>query len=174
MYVHNHSMNENPEDIDLNNDVVNEEVVSSMSTTSELEELRAYKAQQEEARLQALKNREAAQRRLAQKPTTNSNLNQSTLKDLEEVKFALKVENLSEQTGFTKTQVKDVLKMIPQATVETFTNPLIADGLKEQLRKASLQANTPGAGKPATVNGKSFKEMSKEERKANFGKIIQG
>jgi len=168
-------MNENQEDIDLNNDVVNEEVGNIDDTTSELEELRAYKAQQEEAKLQAEHNREAARRRLAQKqPTTNSNLNQSTLKDLEEVKLALKVENLSEQTGFTKAQIKDVLKMIPNATVETFTNPLIADGLKEQLRKASLQANTPGAGKPATVNGKTFKAMTKEERAANFGKIVQG
>ena len=168
-------MNENNEDIDLNNDVVNEEVENIDDTASELEELRAYKQAQEEAKLQAERNREAARRRLAQKqPTTNSNLNQSTLKDLEEVKLALKVENLSEQTGFTKNQIKDVLKMIPNATVETFTNPLIADGLKEQLRKASLQANTPGAGKPATVNGKTFKEMSKEERASNFGKIVQG
>jgi len=46
-------MNENQEDIDLNNDVVNEEVGNIDDTTSELEELRAYKAQQEEAKLQA-------------------------------------------------------------------------------------------------------------------------
>jgi hypothetical protein len=166
-------MNENQEDIDLNNDVVNEEDNQDVDT-SELEELRAYKAQQEEAKAKAMQNREAAQRRLAQKQPTNLNLNQSTLKDLEEVKLALKVENLSEQTGFTKNQIKDVLKMIPTATVETFTNPLIADGLKEQLRKASFEANKPGAGKPATVNGKGFKEMTKEERIANFGKIVQG
>jgi hypothetical protein len=170
-------MNENQEDIDLNNDVVNDAGNDNQDVDNqlaELEELRAYKAQQEEAKAKALQNREAAQRRLAQKQPTNSNLNQSTLKDLEEVKFALKVENLAEQTGFTKTQIKDVLKMIPSATVETFTNPLIADGLKEQLRKASLQANTPGAGKPATVNGKGFKEMTREERMANFNKIVQG
>jgi glycyl-tRNA synthetase beta subunit len=167
-------MNETHEDIDLNNDVVDEEVENIDDTASELEELRRYKAEQEEAKLQAERNREAAKRRLSQKQPNNSNLNQSTLKDLEEVKLALKVENLSEQTGFTKQQIKDVLKMIPNATVETFTNPLISDGLKEQLRKASLQANTPGAGKPATVNGKTFKEMTKEERQANFGKMIQG
>ena len=167
-------MNETHEDIDLNNDVVDEEVENIDDTTSELEELRRYKAEQEEAKLQAERNREAAKRRLSQKQPNNSNLNQSTLKDLEEVKLALKVENLSEQTGFTKQHIKDVLKMIPNATVETFTNPLISDGLKEQLRKASLQANTPGAGKPATVNGKTFKEMTKEERQANFGKMIQG
>ena len=167
-------MNETYEDVDPNNDVVNEEEVVVDDSASELEELRRYKAEQEEARLQAERNREAAKRRLAQKQPTQTNLNQSTLKDLEEVKLALKVENLSEQTGFTKNQIKDVLKMIPNATVETFTNPLIADGLKEQLRKATLQANTPGAGKPATVNGKTFKTMTKEERIANFGKIVQG
>jgi hypothetical protein len=167
-------MNENEQDIDLNNDVVDEGAEDIDDSASELEELRAYKQAQEEAKAKAEQNREAAKRRLAQKQPNNSNLNQSTLKDLEEVKFALKVENLSEQTGFTKQQIKDVLKMIPQATVETFTNPLISDGLKEQLRKASLQANTPGAGKPATVNGKSFKEMTKKERQNNFNKIVQG
>jgi len=171
-------MNENTQDVDLNNGVVNEDNDDTQDVDnqlSELEELRRYKAEQEEAKLQAERNREAAKRRLAQKQPTNNNLIPSDIsKDLEEVKFALKVDNLSEQTGFTKAQIKDVLKMIPNATIETFTNPLIADGLKEQLRKTNLQANTPGAGKPATVNGKTFKEMSKAERQANFGKIING
>lgn len=170
-------MNETNEDIDLNNDVVKEASNDNQDVDSqlaELEELRAYKAQQEEARLQAERNREAAKRRLAQKQPTNNNLiPNETIKDLEEVKFALKVENLSEQTGFTKSQIKDVLKMIPNATVETFTNPLIAEGLKEQLRKERLAVNTPGVGKPATINGKSFKEMSREERVANFDKILK-
>lgn len=167
-------MNENTQDIDLNNDVVNEEETVVDDVTSELEELRAYKAAQEEAKAQAERNREAAKRRLAQKQPINSNLTETISKDLEEVKFALKVDNLAEQTGFTKTQIKEVLKMIPNATAETFANPLIAEGLKEQLRKASLQANTPGSGKPVTVNGKDFKQMTKEERQANFAKIVQG
>lgn len=167
-------MNENIQDIDLNNDVVNEEEVVIDDITSELEELRAYKAQQEEAKLQAERNREAAKRRLAQKQPINSNLNQSALKDLEEVKFALKVDNLAEQTGFTKAQIKEVLKKIPNATAELILDPIVATGLREEARKASLQANTPGAGKPATVNGRTFKEMSKEERQANFGKLVQG
>lgn len=172
-------MDENTQDIDLeNNDVTSEDIDTTVDTqdeeVSELEQLRAFKAE--------IEKKEAIRRRLAKKQenfnktvsSTNTNLTPNDIsKDLEEVKRALKVENLAEQTGFTKAQVREVLAMIPNATAETFTNPLIAEGLKEAQRKAKIASNTPGAGKPATVAGKTFKEMNRAERIANFEKIIR-
>jgi len=172
-------MNENTQDIDLNNDVVNEveELDNTNDYLTELEELRAYKAEQEQARQRALQNKEAAKRRLAQKQpqSIKTNLTQDISKDLEEVKFALKVENFVRQTGFTRDQIETVLKKIPNATVDLLLDEELGIGknFTEKLRSESFKANTPGSSRPATVNGKSFKEMTREERVANFNKIVQ-
>lgn len=162
-------MNETNEDIDLNNDVVNEEAGTIDDTNSELEELRAYKAQQEEAQAQAERNREAAQRRLSQKKPTN--VNNTVLKDIAEIKFARKIDTFAEENGLTRTQAERILKIEPNATADTLKDPFYAEGLKAIARKERVENATPGASSQVSVNGKSFKDMTPDERKANFSKF---
>ncbi len=164
-------MNENTQDIDLNNDVVNETETNLEDVTAELEELRAYKQAQEEAQAQAERNREAAKRRLAQKQPTNTNVNNSVLKDIAEIKFARKIDTFAEENGLTRTQAERVLKIEPNATAETLKDPFIAEGIKALARKERVENATPGASTQISVNGKSFKEMTPQERAANFAKF---
>lgn len=171
MYVHNHSMNETPEDIAFNNDVVNETETAIDDVSVELEELRAFKAQQEEAMQLAERNREAAKRRLAQKPPTNTNVNNTVLKDIAEIKFARKIDTFAEENGLTRTQAERILKIEPNATTETLKDPFYAEGLKAIARKERVDNATPGASNQVSVNGKSFKDMTPQERQANFSKF---
>jgi hypothetical protein len=164
-------MNENTQDIDLNNDVVNETNTDIDDVSAELEELRAYKAEQEEARLQAERNREAAKRRLAQKQPTNTNVNNTVLKDIAEIKFARKIDTFAEENGLTRTQAERILKLEPNATADTLKDPFYAEGLKAIARKERVENATPGASSQVSVNGKSFKDMTPDERKANFSKF---
>jgi LAS superfamily LD-carboxypeptidase LdcB len=162
-------MNENEQDIDLNNDVVDEGVETIDDTASELEELRAYKAEQEELKRKADENRENAKRRVAQKQPTKTNLT-STDKDIQEIKFIHKVSTFAEENNLTKIQAERVLKLYPDATSETLKDPFIAEGLKAIARKERVEDSTPKTGRVSTIGGKSFSEMTPAEREKNFTK----
>ena len=161
-------MNENNQD----NQVFDEPVTNIDDVTAELEELRAYKQAQEEAQAQAERNREAAKRRLAQKQTTNTNVTTPDLaRDIQEIKFARKIDTFAEENGLTRVQAERVLKIEPNATAETLKDPFIAEGIKALARKERVENATPGASTQISVNGKSFKEMTPQERAANFAKF---
>lgn len=161
-------MDENIQDIDLeNNDVIEtteEETQEVDEITQELEELRAYKAE--------IEKKEAIRRRLAKKQPTNNNLTKESLNDIQEIKFIHKVSTFAEENNLTKMQAERVLKLYPNANAETLKDPFIAEGLKALVRKERVEANTPGINGTVKVAGKTFKEMTPEERKANFAKIV--
>ena len=163
-------MNENEQDIDLNNDVVNE-TDTTIDVTAELEELRAYKAEQEEVKRTAEQNRENAQRRVSQKQPTKTNLTSTdTNRDIQEIKFIHKVSTFAEENNLTKVQAERVLKLYPDATSETLKDPFIAEGLKAIARKERVEDSTPRTGKVSTIGGKNFSEMTPAEREKNFTK----
>lgn len=163
-------MNENEQDIDLNNDVVNE-TDTAIDVTAELEELRAYKAEQEEVKRTAEQNRENAQRRVNQKQSTKTNLTSTdTNRDIQEIKFIHKVSTFAEENNLTKVQAERVLKLYPDATSETLKDPFIAEGLKAIARKERVEDSTPRTGKVSTIGGKNFSEMTHAEREKNFTK----
>lgn len=164
-------MNENEQDIDLNNDVVNDEEGNIDDTTSELEELRAYKAEQEEVKRTAEQNRENAKRRVNQKQPTKTNLTPTdTNRDIQEIKFIHKVSTFAEENNLTKVQAERVLKLYPDATSETLKDPFIAEGLKAIARKERVEDSTPRTGRVSTIGGKNFSDMTHAEREKNFTK----
>lgn len=135
---------------------------------------KARDAEKRAAMLQRLLNKK-------DKPTNKTNLNDSISNDIAEVKKQLseqaqilKVQNLADQTGYSKEQIKKVLEKFPTANAELILDPIISTYLQEEKRKETFKANMPGAGTIATVEGKSFSQMSKAEREANFQKIVQG
>ena len=124
---------------------------------------KAEEAQKRASMLQRLLNKK-------DKPTTNLN-NQDLSKDIAEIKFARKIDNFAEENGLTRTQAERVLKIDPNATSETLKDPFIAEGVKAIGRKERVDNATPGTSTTTSVNGKSFKEMTPQERKANFSRI---
>ena len=67
-----------------------------------------------------------------------------------------------------------MLEINPNATAETLKDPFIAEGLKAIARKEQIDEATPQGGRTTTVNGKTWKDMSDDERRANYTKMIQG
>jgi len=145
-------------------------------TTEELEQLDQETPNPTEAKdeVAELKKRNAILQRLLSKKNkpTNTNLTTPDLsKDIQEIKFARKIDTFAEENGLSRVQAERVLKIEPNATAETLKDPFIAEGIKALARKERVENATPGASNQVSVNGKSFKEMTPQERAANFVKF---
>lgn len=170
----------------------NEETVKNLENLTQ-EELDALEAKQNaepeaeeeaetpidyKAKAEAAERRAATlQRLLNKKGKTINNDNKSNndlSKDVLEIRQALKIENFAEENGLTKSQARKVLEINPNATAETLKDPFIAEGLKAIARKDRVDEATPQGGKVTTVNGKTWKDMSDDERKANYSKMVNG
>lgn len=129
------------------------------------------------ARLEASERRAATLQRLLNKKggkTINKTNQDDSSKDIQEIKHALKVDNFAEEHGLTKIQARKVLEINPNATADTLKDPFIAEGIKAMARKERVDNATPSGGRVTTINGKTFKDMTEDERKANYSKMIQG
>jgi hypothetical protein len=145
-------------------------------TTEELEQLDQETPNPTEAKdeVAELKKRNAILQRLLSKKNKPINTNLTTpdlSKDIQEIKFARKIDTFAEENGLTRVQAERILKLEPNATAETLKDPFYAEGIKALARKERVENATPGASNQISVNGKSFKEMTPEERKANFTKF---
>jgi len=147
-------------------------------TTEELESLDNDSDTQEtsidwKAKAEAAEKRAAILQRLMNKknkPTTNLT-NPELSKDIAEIKLARKIDTFAEENGLSRVQAERVLKLEPNATAETLKDPFYAEGIKALARKERVDNATPGASSQVSVNGKSFKEMTPQERAANFSKF---
>ena len=147
-------------------------------TTEELESLDNDFDTQEtsidwKAKAEAAEKRAAILQRLMNKknkPTTNLT-NPDLSKDIAEIKLARKIDTFAEENGLSRVQAERVLKLEPNATAETLKDPFYAEGIKALARKERVDNATPGASTQVSVNGKSFKEMTPQERTASFSKF---
>lgn len=131
------------------------------------------------AKAEAAERRAATLQRLLNKKgktiTNNDNKSNNDLsRDIQEVRQALKVDKFAEENGLSKIQARKVLEINPNATAETLKDPFIAEGLKALERKDRVDNAIPQGGKVTTINGKTWKDMSDDERRANYIKVIQG
>lgn len=171
----------------------NEETVENLEnlTQEELDALEAKRNAEPEAeeetetpvdykaKAEAAERRAATLQRLLNKKgktinKTDNKSNDDLSKDIMEVRQALKVDRFAEDNGLTKAQARKVLEINPNATAETLKDPFIAAGLDKIKRQDRVDDATPQGGRVTTVNGKSWKEMSDDERKANYLKMVQG
>ena len=128
---------------------------------------KAEAAERRAATLQRLLNKKGE--KTINKTNTNS---QDLSKDIAEIKLARKIDTFAEENGLSRTQAEKVLTLYPSATSETLKDPFIAEGIKALARKERVDMATPRAGRASVINGKSFREMSRDERIANFSKIV--
>lgn len=129
---------------------------------------KAEAAERHAATLQRLLNKKG-------KTITNDNKpNNDFTKDILEVRQALKIENFAEENGLTKAQARKVFEINPNATAETLKDPFIQAGLERIKRQDRVDDATPQGGRVTTVNGKTWKDMSDDERRANYTKMING
>jgi hypothetical protein len=134
-----------------------------------------WKARAEQLELEkreALKKAAIAQRLLNKKDKTNNNPNHAVDAEIEEIRFIHKVSTFAEQHNLTKTQAEYIIKHYPNATDAILKDPFVASGLKALARTERVENSTPGAGRATTVNGKTFKDMTREERIENFSKLF--
>ena len=104
--------------------------------------------------------------------TNQPSIGEDTIKDIQEIKFLRKRDTFAEENNLTKAQAEKVLTLYPNATAETLKDPFIAEGIKAIARKERVDEATPGAGKISTVNGKTFTQMTEEERSVNWIKMV--
>ena len=159
---------ENIQDVDLeNNDIVDE--VDTEDVDTELEDLRAFKADVEKQK--------AIERRLAKKQNSTNNKTNTRdtaySKDMDEIRFIHKVSTFSEEHGLTKLQAEKVLKLYPNANADTLKDPFVSDGLKAIARSERVENNTTASSGTSSYSGKTFKEMTREEREKNFTKMYK-
>jgi hypothetical protein len=106
--------------------------------------------------------------------TINKTNQDDFAKDILEIKHNLRIDVFAEENGLTKSQARKVFEINSNPTSDILKDPFIAEGLKAIARKDRVDSATPAGGRATTVNGKSFKEMSEEDRKANYSKLMQG
>lgn len=126
------------------------------------------------AKYEAEQKRASMLQRLVNKKDKPINQTNDFSKDIAEIKFARKIDTFAEENGLTRVQAERVLKLEPNANAETLKDPFFAEGIKAIARKERVENATPGTTVTTSINGKSFKEMTKDERRANFAKITGG
>lgn len=129
-----------------------------------------------ESRLEAAERRASTLQRLLNKKdktiTNKSTRDDSLSKDIADIKFARKVDIFAEENNLSRNQAEKVLKFVPNATSETIKESFWVDGLKSMARKDRVENATPTSGRVATLGGKTFKEMSRDERIENWSKMV--
>lgn len=79
------------------------------------------------------------------------------------------------QYGLSPEETDMVFKFNPNPTKEDLDNPFVKGGLQAIRANQKQKENTPSSGSVApTFKGKSFNELSEEEKEANFGKFMEG
>lgn len=126
---------------------------------------KAEEAERKAATLQRILNKKQKNLQTIKQEGTPAN------SDVAELKYYHKIETLAEEAGITKAQAKKLLEVNPNATVETLKDPFFAEGLKALVRRDNIDSAMPARSSLGSVNGKSFSQMSREERVANFSKI---
>lgn len=159
------------QDVDLEN---NEE--TSDEQTDELQEMADRYAQLElekKALEDKLKADEAIKRRLANKKSPVEKFDNETKKVVEILAKEREMRKYAEENGLTFAQAEKVYSITPNPTKETLNDTFIKAGLEALSRKERVENNTPGSKSAPTVGGKTFREMTREERIANFNKFVK-
>jgi len=106
------------------------------------------------------------------KPINNNNLNNVNTNDLAEIKQFHKTAIFAETAGITKAQAEQVLKYNPNATAESLKDPVVSAIIATMARQEKVENATPRSTSANTINGKTFKDMTREERVVNWPKLV--
>lgn len=92
-------------------------------------------------------------------------VNQLALKD--------KMLDFGLEHGLSREEVTAIFKINPNPSKETLNDPFVKGGLQAIRAKKAIENATPGSSKrSATVDGKTWTEMSKEEKAKNYSTVI--
>lgn len=160
--------NEENQDIDLEN---NEETTVEETTIEEpVEDTTDYKAE-------ALKWKAIALRK--EKKSTEKKLSTTELKpdyanDIEFLKLAEKKRQVGYKHGLSPEETDRLFRFAGNEDPdEVFKDPFFQAGLKEFRAQKSVEGAIPSSTNHSKkVDGKTFAEMTPEERKKNWGKIV--
>lgn len=108
------------------------------------------------------------------KPINNVNNNQVNSNDIAEIKQFHKISSFAENNGLTKAQAEQVLKYNPNATAESLKDPVVSAIVSTLARQERVENATPRSTSANTVNGKTFQTMTRDERVANWSKMVGG
>lgn len=90
---------------------------------------------------------------------------------VEELKFAEKKRQFGYEHNLAPDEVDAIFKFNPNPTKEDLDNPFVKGGLEALKAKKRVESNTPSpSSKIFKVNGKSWGEMTPEEKEANWSK----
>lgn len=159
------------QDLDLELEDDGEEVVTVPKKT-----LQTLQAQKEHWKNKANKPVEKEQPSVVDtKPQTNS-----TTEDLSDIRETVKNLSLSEkkrQFGYehnlSPEETDAVFRLNPNPDKKTLEDPFIKGGLEAIRAKKRVEGAIPSStGKVPTVNGKTWAQMTAEERQANFSNVM--
>lgn len=92
-------------------------------------------------------------------------VNQLALKD--------KMLDFGLEHGLSREEVTAIFKINSNPSKETLNDPFVKGGLQAIRAKKAIENATPGSSKrSATVDGKTWTEMSKEEKAKNYSTVI--
>lgn len=150
---------------------------------------------QEEASPEAQDDVEALKQRLAdveaknkqlyarlKKPTAEKpKLQSSSIDGIDEIKSTVsqlamkdKMLDFGLEYGLSREEVQAVFRINPNPSKETLEDPFVKGGLQAIRAKKSLENAIPSSSKRSpTVDGKTWTEMSKEERAKNYSTVMK-
>ena len=157
--------NDENQEVALESNEVTEEETNSDTT----EETVDYKALAETQKAEALKWKAIAERN--KKKSTLPTKDEDLHKSVQELKFAEKKRQFGYEHNLSPEETDAVFKINQNPKKEDLEDPFIKGGLDAIRSQRRVDSNTPSpSSKTFKVNGKTFAELTPEEKEANFAK----
>jgi hypothetical protein len=123
---------------------------------------------------QVLARAKAAESKLKASTLSKPEQDISLEKDVKELKVAEKKRQFGYQHELSPEETDRLFRFAGNGDPEeTLKDPFFQAGLKESRREARVKDATPSSSSRASkVDGKTFADMTSEERKKNWGKIV--
>lgn len=168
---HNLSTNMSEQDLeqlDATNPNDEPEVEEEQDDTEDVEALKAELEKERQAKRQIF-----ARLKKQGKPHIKNNLAEDVVKDISDLKLAEKKRQYGYKLGLSPEETDNLFRFAGnEDPEETFKNTFFQAALRESRKQQDIDEATPSVGnRSIKVDGKTFKEMNEEERKANWPKI---
>jgi hypothetical protein len=160
-----------------NVDSTNDTEAETVETEAETAEVKAQKLEETNRKLfERAKKAELELRELKRKPlTTKPELDDEIVADVKELKLSEKKRQFGFKHGLSPEETDRLFRFAGETDpAEALKDSFFQAGLKETRREAKVASAIPSSS-PGTikVSGKTFAEMTPEEREKNWGKITK-
>lgn len=174
----NNMSEQDTEQLDAINPNDEQDIEDTLDDTEDVEMLKARLAEKEaevERERQAKRQMFARLKKLETKPQLKNNTDfpEEVVRDITELKLAEKKRQFGYKHSLSPEETDKLFRFSGSGDPEeTLKDPFFQNALKESRRQRDIEEATPSvSSRSKKIEGKTFEEMSRDDRKKNWGKI---